>query len=368
MYANISELRAAIVTQGDDGTPSVISIKPYRNNIQWETDFAVRIRVCDEDGWTDATNATIAGTAGYSSLVTTHSATKDLDLKTQPGVAATETLTIAGVCIDGETVTIGERVYEFDTDSSILGTSDVAIDISGGATASEGTLTVDTQVTATDTMTIGTRSWVFVPNGAAGSDGEISVGADLASNQANIVAAINGTDGFNTASTDVTAAAFAANVMTLTAIIPGTAGDAIATTESFSAGSNVFDAATLGTATAGVDCIAATAVTATALAVTNDASALVGAVDGAGDTVVVTADATGTAANSYATTETMANGSFGDTTMSGGLAGVQGEIRVSLTDATQETVTLRLGKPDIFGLITEENGALTNLEVTHGAA
>lgn len=367
MYTNISELRAAIVTQGDDGTPSVISIKPYRNNIQWETDFAVRLRVCDEDGWTDATNATIAGTAGYSSLVTTHSATKDLDLKTQPGVAATETLTIAGVCIDGETITIGSRVYELDTDGSITA-GRVAVDISGGATASEGTLTVDTQVTATNTMTIGTRTWVFVPDGEDGSDGEISVGGDLAENKLAIVAAINGTDGFNTASTDVTASAFATHVMTLTAIVPGTAGDAIATTENFSAGSNVFDAATLGTETAGVDCIAATAVTAIALAITNDTSALVGAVDGAGDTVDITADATGVAANSYATTETMAQGSFGDTTMSGGLAAVQGEIRVSLTDATQETVTLRLGKPAIFGLITEENGALSNLEVTHGAA
>jgi hypothetical protein len=367
MYTYISELRLAIVTQGTDGAASVVSIKPYRNGIQWETDFAVRLRVCDEDGWTDATNATIAGTAGYSSLVTTNTSTKDLDLKNQSGVKATETLTIASVVIDGETVTLGARVYEFDTDGSITA-GNVSADISGGATAAVGILTLDTQVTATNTMTIGTRTWVFVPDGEDGSDGEISVGADLAEGEVHIVAALDGSDGFNTAATDVTVSDFANHVMTITAIVPGTLGDAIATTENFGAGGNIFDGTTLGSTTAGVDCIAATAVTALALAITTDTSALVGAVDGAGDTVVVTADATGIAANSYASTETMAQGSFTDTTMSGGIAELLGEIRVSLTDATQETVTLRCGKPAIFGLITEENAALANLEVTHGAA
>jgi hypothetical protein len=366
MYTYISELRLAVVTQGDTGAVSVVSIKPYRNNIQWETDFAVRVRVCNEDGWTDSTNATIAGTAGYSSLVTTNTSTKDLDLKTQPGVKATETMTIAGVCIDAEYFTIGARVYEFDTDGSITA-GRVAVDISGGATASAGKLTLDTQVTATNVMTIGTRTWVFVPDGEDGSDGEISVGGNLAEGKVHVVAAVNGTDGFNTASTDVTISDFTVNDAILTAITPGTAGDAIASTENFGAGGNIFDNTSLGTEVAGVDCVQATAVTAVALAITNDASALVGAVDGAGDTVVVTADATGIAANSYPTTENTAQCSFTDTTMSGGLAAVQGEIRVSLTDASVETVTLRLGKPAIFGLITEENGALANLEVAHAA-
>jgi len=41
--------------------------------------------------------------------------------------------------------------------------------------------------------------------------------------------------------------------MVFTANVKGTAGNALATTETFTAGGNVFDAATLGTTTAGVD-------------------------------------------------------------------------------------------------------------------
>lgn len=364
MYTEISDLRLAIVTQGDTGTPSVVSIKPYRNNIQYSTHFAVRVRVCDEDGFTDATNATIAPTSLYGTTITTPSATKDLDLMTQHNVTATETLTISGVVIDGETVTIGSQVYEFDTDGNIT-SGNVSVDISAGATAAQGTLTIDTQVTATNTMTIGGRSWVFVPNGSSAEDGEIDVGTNLATCQANIVAAINGTDGNNTASAYVTIADFAANDAVITALVPGTAGNSIGTTENFGAGGNVFDAAAVGTTTAGVDCVQATAVTALALAITNDASAVVSGVDGAGDTVDITALTTGSAANSYASTETMANGAFGATTMSGGIDEVLGEIRVSLTDASAETVGLRLGSPGIMGLICCYPSDL--LEVTHAA-
>ena len=48
-------------------------------------------------------------------------------------------------------------------------------------------------------------------------------------------------------------AAFAADDAILTAKLPGVLGNAVVTTELFSAGSNVFDAVTLGTTTAGVD-------------------------------------------------------------------------------------------------------------------
>ena len=121
------------------------------------------------------------------------------------------------------------------------------------AVASQGELTVDTQPTATDTMTIGTKVYTFTADGTAAADGEIDVGANLAGAQANIIAAINGTDTINDASTDVVCGAFAADVATLTAIVAGVVGDDIATTETFTAATNVFDAATLGTATAGVD-------------------------------------------------------------------------------------------------------------------
>lgn len=121
------------------------------------------------------------------------------------------------------------------------------------AVASAGTLTMDTQPTADDTMTIGTKTYTFTADGTADEDGEIDVGADLADAKTLVVAAINGTDGNNTAHTQVTAAAFSGDDCVITASTKGTAGDDIATTETFTAGTNVFDAATLGTTTAGVD-------------------------------------------------------------------------------------------------------------------
>lgn len=239
-------------------------------------------------------------------------------------VAASGVLTISGVAIDGETITIGDDSYEFAADTAQSISEDFAIDITSYTTASQGTLTVDTQVTATDTMTIGSKVFTFVADGTESADGDISVGTDLATGQANIVAAINGTDGINTPHTLVSAAAFATNDCVITALIGGTAGDTIATTETFTTGTNVFDAVTLGTTTAGVDCTAANAVTAIVTSVTANDTQGVGAADGAGDTVDLTADIKGTAANSIATTETMANGSFGAVTLESGVDGTVG--------------------------------------------
>jgi len=121
---------------------------------------------------------------------------------------------------------------------------------------SQGTLTLDTIPIAGDTMTIGVTGGVKVYTFRAlvdwDANGEIAIGTTLAATQANIVAAINGTDGINTAHTQVTAETFNdENKSIITAIDPGTAGDTIATTETFTAGTNVFDAATLGTTSAG---------------------------------------------------------------------------------------------------------------------
>lgn len=126
-------------------------------------------------------------------------------------------------------------------------------DVGVVAVAAQGTLTVDTQPLADDTMTIGTKEYTFMADGTASADGEIDVGADLADVKTLIVAAINGTDGINTAHTLVTAGDFDSNDCVLTASSVGTSGNSIATTETFSAETNVFDAATLGTTTAGVD-------------------------------------------------------------------------------------------------------------------
>lgn len=116
----------------------------------------------------------------------------------------------------------------------------------------QGTLTMDTQPTAGDTVTVGAIVYTWRAIVDTDAAGEISIGADLAAAKLNFVAAINGLDAFNTQPNPyASAAAFIANVCTLTARIPGPAGNSIATTETFTAGTNVFNAATLGTTTSG---------------------------------------------------------------------------------------------------------------------
>lgn len=117
-------------------------------------------------------------------------------------------------------------------------------------TKAAGTLTIAEQVTADDTFTIGSKTYTIKASGAA-ADGELNIGIDEPATKLAIVAAINGTDGINDPHPLVTAAAFASDDCVITARLPGTAGDAIATTETFTHASNVFDASTLGAVTAG---------------------------------------------------------------------------------------------------------------------
>jgi hypothetical protein len=104
------------------------------------------------------------------------------------------------------------------------------------------------------------------------------------------------------------------NAATVTALVGGTAGDDINTTETMGGASNAFAAATLGS---GADCTAAKAITSLVASV-NANSAVVTAAYGAGDTANITAKTAGAAGNAIATTETMANGAFAHATLVGG--------------------------------------------------
>lgn len=112
------------------------------------------------------------------------------------------------------------------------------------------TLTIDTQPTIGNTMTIGTKVYTFVASGSATTAGKISIGTDLPTAKLAIVAAINGTDGVNAPHPLVSASAFVANVCTITALVAGVAGNSIGTTKVFTAGTNTFASATL---TGGID-------------------------------------------------------------------------------------------------------------------
>lgn len=256
-------------------------------------------------------------------------------------VNATKTLNVVGVVLDGGTVTVnnpavaGTDVYEFvaDVQQSVSSPLNIAVNILGQATKATVTLTVDTQPTAGDTMTIGNKLFTFVALTADDADGKISVGTDLATAKVNIVAAINGSAGFNTAHPLVTAATFTANTCVITSMVGGTVGNAIACTETYTAVNNAFNTATL---VSGANCSAANAITALVAAITANDTQGVGAVDGAGDTVVFTADVAGVSGNTIAISESLTNGSFtgGATVLSGGVNGTVGKFLGTMVDAT----------------------------------
>ena len=261
-------------------------------------------------------------------------------------VAAKEDFVIDGVSIDGETVTInnpavpGTDVYEFLTDAAQTKTAatNIAVNIAAVTTKAAGTLTVDTKPTSGDTMTIGSKTYIFVPIGTANADGEISIGADAAGAQANIVAAINGTDGVNAAHPDVTAGTFASDDCTITALIGGTAGNAITTTETFTAATNVFGAAALAT---GADCSAANTAAALITAINANDTQGVAASAGTGTNVLLTADVAGVIGNDISVGSTMENGALdGATKLSGGVDGTVANGMKFMVDSSYMYVAL----------------------------
>lgn len=239
----------------------------------------------------------------------------------QPGTPvnaayAAAALEVVGIS-HGETLTIGDDIYEVTAhEDAVVAEGHIAIPVYDISTPATGTLTMAAQPTAGDTITIGEKTYIFVPNGTDTADGEVSIGVDLAGAQAALVAAVNGTDEFNSQNEDVKMAAFIADVATLEAIVAGVQGNTIITTETFTSASNLFSGLTL---TTGADCSTADALTAIAAAVTdNDTQGVAAAVHATDD--IVTFSALGEDANAIEVSTTMANASFpvGTTALSGG--------------------------------------------------
>ena len=123
----------------------------------------------------------------------------------------------------------------------------------------QGLLTLDVKPTTTaDTVTIGTTVYRFMTVMAQAND--IAIGDDVDDSQDNLIAAINGTGaagvnyyaGTTSPHPSVRISAFdGSDDAVVTALEAGLSGNAIATTETFTAETNVFDAATLGTETEG---------------------------------------------------------------------------------------------------------------------
>lgn len=123
----------------------------------------------------------------------------------------------------------------------------------------QGKLTLSVNPADGDTITVGTKTYTLQTT-LTNVDGNIKIGGTVSDTQSNIVAAINlaGQPGTQYALATrvnevITIADFSANEAIITSVIAGTTGNSIATTETFTSGSNLFDAATLGTYRAGAD-------------------------------------------------------------------------------------------------------------------
>jgi len=261
-------------------------------------------------------------------------------------VNAIETLALTGVAIHGDSVTIdnpeepGTDVYEFaaDADQSVSDIDTIAVDITGYVGYAVGTLTMDTQPIAGDKVTIGTKVYTFVPLGTDNADGEVSVGADLAAAQSALSMAIAG-DGTSTPHPLVGVTGFVGNDLVITALIGGTAGNAIATTTAFTAITNIFAAVTLGT---GTNCSTANAKIALMAAITASDTQGVGATSAAGTTILLTSDVAGQVGNSIVLAEDLTNGNFvaDAVNLSGGVDGTVAPALKLIADATYLYFTL----------------------------
>lgn len=185
------------------------------------------------------TDATVANRAVVVSLADT--ADTEIEAITHANVAASTT---------------AKRVTLFGTDDFVRGDR---------AVAAQGTLTIAEPVTDTDQFSIAGVEFTLVAALVANTPNQILIGANEAATKVNLYAAFGGRTGGGTLHTvsdatfdalGVSAAAFVGDDMVITADVKGTAGNAIATVESgneLTHASNVFDAVTLGTTTAGLD-------------------------------------------------------------------------------------------------------------------
>lgn len=226
-------------------------------------------------------------------------------------VAASATLTFTGPISDGETVSVGEDVYEFTTEpSSVVGR--IPVDISTLLAPAEGSVTFGALPLDGETLTVGGTTYTFKVT-AADEAGEVLIGGDGAATATNLEAAINGTDTINTANTSVLATA-TDTVVDFTALVDGLAGNSIPLSETFT------DPLITTVAMAGGnDGTAAEVIPVLLAAEQGSGTAPVAMTSPSEGVVVVTADVAGTAAESILVATTCANGSFNTPNLEGGV-------------------------------------------------
>lgn len=134
-------------------------------------------------------------------------------------------------------VPVGSRFHAANTPAEF---------INGGGELATVELTIAAQPEVADTILLGITTYTFVADVDFNAADEIGIGADDAEAITNIAAAINGTDGVNTANADVEAADQGDGTILVTAREPGTAANSLASVYANAGlGTNAFAAVTL---------------------------------------------------------------------------------------------------------------------------
>ncbi len=218
-------------------------------------------------------------------------------------------LRIASAVQPAETVTIASTVFEIQTLGHVITTGRVAVDLTASPTAARAALvyTLAANPTAADTVTAGGKVYTYRASVTTTAN-EVLIGVDLTATRNNLVAAINGAAGggttygsATTANANVTAVATSTNAATVTAIVAGTVGNAIAVAE---AGAQTSWAGGGLLLLGGVDPTAAEAIDALVIAFNSTTATGFRASEGATGEIIIYANSGGE--STVATTDTLA--------------------------------------------------------------
>jgi hypothetical protein len=159
-------------------------------------------------------------------------------------------LRVAAAVLATETVTVGAFVWEVYTGSAAVTAGRLSVNVSAGGVKASGTLTLTENAADTNTVTIGNKVYTFQTT-LTNVANNVKIGASASASIDNLIAAITGGAGAGTnyaaatvAHTQVTAAVGDGDTMTVTALVNGTAANSYATTDTL-AGSSAFGAAVL---------------------------------------------------------------------------------------------------------------------------
>lgn len=271
---------------------------------------------------------------------------------------ATATITFTGSLLDGDLIVIGDDIYEATTTGTASG-ANFAIDLSAVAVAASGTLTFTGVVSDGETVTIGNDVYEFDTDDII-TDGNIQVfvGANTNASSA-IIALVSAIEAAGTE--EVSAVDGVGDTVVVTGNYKRSSDNSIVTlTDCVNAtwGS--------GTLVGGEDATAAECVTALVTSITANDTVGVTAVDGTGDTVVITAEAAGAVdgslGNTVAVSTTSANATWGEsvTALSGGSDATAIEAMVALETA------VGISGDGTYTFVDNDDGTATVTAVTVG--